>query len=188
MSKKNEKETKHEVNAAQESKDNTQAASPEEIEELRKKAAERDEYHNKWLSALAECDNTRKRMEKERANSIKFANEDIIMKLCPIMDNFDRAISAMDKADDKMAVIDGIKMVQKEFHRVLEDNGVIRIKTEGEKFDPHLHEALEIIETDKYPDGDIIEEARPGYTLNNRLIRPAQVKVAKAPHIDNASK
>ena len=153
-----------------------------ELDELRKKASECDELHNKWLSALAECENMRKRVEKEKVNFLKFANEDIIMELFPIMDNFDWAISMMDKAEDKMAVIDGIKMVQKEFHRVLEGNGVTRIKTEGEKFNPHLHEAAEIIETDKYPDGAVIEEMRPGYTLNDRLIRPAQVKVAKAPH------
>lgn len=150
-----------------------------DAETLKAKAAERDEFHDKWLSALAECDNMRKRMDREKANSIKFANEDIIMELFPIMDSFDSALAAMDKTEDKTAVIDGIKMVQKEFHRVLEDNGVAKIKTEGVKFDPHLHEAAETVETDKYPDGAIIEEMRPGYTLNGRLIRPAQVKVAK---------
>ena len=172
MNKKNEKEIK---NGALPSED----AVKEDLEALRKKALERDEFHNKWLSALAECDNMRKRVDKEKINSIKFANEDIIMELFPIMDAFDSALALMDKAEDKMAVIDGIKMVQKQFHKTLESNGVVKIKTDGAKFDPHMHEAAETIETDKYPDGAIIEEMRPGYMLNGRLIRPAQVKVAK---------
>jgi len=89
------------------------------------------------------------------------------------------ALVAMDKAEDKMAVMDGIQLVQKEFHRILEDNGVQKIKTENEQFDPNLHEAVSVVETDDHPDGMIVEEVRAGYLLNGRLLRPAQVRVAK---------
>lgn len=153
--------------------------SPEEWEEISRKAAERDDYHNRYLKVHAEYENTRRRLEKEKFDNIRFANEDIISKLFPIMDNFDMAFAAMEKAEDKTAVLDGIKMIQKEFHKVLEDHGVKRIKTVGEKFDPNLHEAVTLVETPESADGEIIEEVRTGYLLNERLLRAAQVSVAK---------
>ena len=149
------------------------------LEELKKKALERDEYYSKWIKVHADYENARKRLEKEKSEHLKFANEDLISKLFPIVDNFDMALIAMDKADDKAAVMDGIKLVQKEFHRILDENGVKRIETEGAKFDPHVHEAVSMVETGEHPDGTIIEEVRSGYLLNERLLRPAQVIVAK---------
>lgn len=153
--------------------------SEKEFEELKQKAAESEEYKDKYLKVHAEYENTRKRLEKEKTDHIKFANEDIISKLFPIMDNFDMAFDAMEKAEDKDALLEGIKLVQKEFHKVLEENGVERIETEGKEFDPNMHEAVNAVNTEEYPDGMIIEEVRPGYMLNKRLLRPAQVIIAK---------
>jgi len=127
----------------------------------------------------AEYENTRRRMEKEKFDYRKFANEDIIAQLFPIVDNFDMALLAMDTAKDKEAIMDGIKLVQKEFHKVLEERGVEKIETKGKEFDPNFHEAVCAEPTTEYPDGMILEEIRTGYTLNGRLLRPAQVKVAK---------
>jgi len=150
-----------------------------EFGQLKEKADKCDEYHDKWLKVHAEYENTRKRIEKEKIDHIKFANENIISRLFPIMDNFDMAFDAMEKAEDKIAVMEGIKLVQKEFHKVLESSGVERIKTEKKQFDPNIHEAVMMMETKEHPEGSIVEEVRPGYTLNGRLLRPAQVKVAK---------
>jgi molecular chaperone GrpE len=152
-----------------------------ELEELRKKAEERDEYYNKWLKVHAEYENTRKRIEKEKWEHMKFSNEELISQLFPIVDNFDMALTAMEKAEDKEAVMVGIKLVQKEFHKILDENGVEKIKTAGEHFDPNVHEAVSIVTTGEHPDGLVLEEVRAGYTLNKRLLRPAQVKVAKNP-------
>jgi molecular chaperone GrpE len=153
--------------------------TPKELEDLKKKAEERDEFEDKWLRVHADYENTRKRLEKEKTDHVKFANEGIISKLFPIMDNFDMAFDAMGKAEDKDAVMDGMKLVQKEFHRILEENGVERIETEGKEFDPNLHEAVNVLETEEYPEDSVIEEVRPGYLLNKRLLRPAQVVVSK---------
>jgi molecular chaperone GrpE len=153
--------------------------SRQELEELKARAEERDNFESKWLKVHAEYENTRKRLEKEKTDHVKFANEGIVSQLFPIVDNFDMAFEAMEKAKDKAAVMDGIRLVQKEFHRILEDNGVERIETEGKQFDPNVHEAVAAVETDEYPDGVILEEVRPGYLLNGRLLRPAQVRVAK---------
>ena len=151
-----------------------------ELEELKKKAEERDEFHDKWVKVHADYENTRKRLEKEKFEHMKFANEDIISKLFPIMDNFDMAFAAMDKAEDKEAVLEGIKLVQKEFHKVLEEYGVKKIETVGKEFDPNMHEAVMAVDTEEFPDEQIVEEVRTGYLLNGRLLRPAQVKVAKS--------
>jgi len=153
--------------------------SRQELEELRAKAAERDEYYNKWLNVHADYENTRKRLEKEKSEFAKFANEGIVSRLFPIVDNFDMALAAMETAQDKMAVMDGIKLVQKEFHRILEENGVRKIEAQGKPFDPNFEEAVFMEETEEYPEGFVTEEVRAGYTLNGRLLRPAQVKVAK---------
>jgi len=162
-----------------EKKESMVELTEQEFEELKKKAEERDEYFNKWMMVHAEYENTSRRIEKEKANHIRFANEGIISQMFPIVDNFDMALEAMEKAKDKAAVMDGIRMVQKEFHRVLEDNGVKKIETAGKQFDPNVHEAVFVAATPDHPDGMVLGEVRAGYTLNDRLLRPAQVKVAK---------
>ena len=112
-----------------------------------------------YLKDAREMRNT---LEKEKFNHMKFANEGIISQLFPIVDNFDMALGAMDKAKDKAAVMDGIKLVQKEFHRILDENGVKKIETVGKTFDPNIHEAVSVVKTDECPDDEIIEEVRPG--------------------------
>lgn len=138
-----------------------------------------NEYKDKWLRALAEYENLKKRAEKEKLETIKFSNQFLIMELFPIMDSFDSAINSSEGSNDKESFLKGLTMLQKEFHRVLEVNGLRKFKTVGEKFDPNFHEAEEEIYTDKFPAGVIAEEIRSGYTLNNRLLRPALVKVSK---------
>jgi molecular chaperone GrpE len=156
----------------------------EELDELKAKAAERDEYYDRYLKVHAEYENTRRRLEKEKFEHIRFANEDIIGRLFPIMDNFDMAFAAMEKAEDKAAVLDGIKMIQKEFHKVLEDCGVKKIETVGKQFDPNVHEAVMAVEAPDKKDEEILEEVRSGYMLNDRLLRAAQVKVAKTSEVN----
>lgn len=152
-----------------------------ELEDLKARAAERDEFECRWVKVHADYENTRKRLEKEKSDYMRFANEGLVAQLFPIVDNFDMALVAMDNARDKEAVMDGIKLVQKAFHRILDDNGVSKIESRGKKFDPNLHEAVVMEDTTCMPDNTVIEEIRPGYLLNNRLLRPAQVKVARNP-------
>ena len=87
--------------------------SKKEFEELQKKADERDEFNEKWLQVHADYENTRKRLEKQKSDYIKFANEEIIAQLFPIMDNFDMAFAAMEKAEDKEAMMEGIRIMEK---------------------------------------------------------------------------
>ena len=148
-------------------------------EKKQPKEAEVVDYKDKWLRAVAEYDNLKKRVEKEKTETIRFSNQFLIIELFPIMDSFDSAISSIESSNDKKSFLKGIKMLQSEFHRILEVNGLKRIKSVGEKFDPNFHEAQEEICTDKFPVSIVAEEIRSGYTLNDRLLRPALVKVSK---------
>jgi len=146
------------------------------------------DYKDKWLRAVAEYENLKKRFEKEKVEILKYSAQFLIMELFPIMDSFDSAIKAIEKSNDKESFLKGIKMLQNEFHRVLEVNGLKKTKTVGEKFDPNLHEAEEQVFTDKFPDGVVVEEIRSGYTLNDRLLRPALVRVSKGTKDENEKK
>ena len=145
----------------------------------KKEKPQTPDYKDKWLRALAEYDNLKKRVEKEKAETIKFSNQFLIIELFPIMDSFDSALKSSEASNDKEAFLKGLKMLQNEFHRILEINGLKKIKAVGEKFDPNRHQAEEEISTDKFPAGMIAEEIRSGYTLSDRLLRPALVKVSK---------
>lgn len=151
----------------------------EELAGLKNKAAKLEEYHDKWLRAHAELENTKKRLEKEKQEFLKFANEELIIRLLPIIDNFDRALASVKHTKESDAVLEGIKLVQKELHTLFKDFGVEVVKGVGEHFNPHLHEAIAVVETDDAPEDTVVEEIQTGYTLNGRLIRPSIVKVSK---------
>ena len=183
----NKKKTKEEnMNPADQknvSKEHAKNQNDEKIDsariaELEKKANERDEYYDKYVRLSAEFDNARKRMEKDRIDFIKFANEAIIKELFPILDSFDSAIQNMEKVEKDKAILEGLKLLQGKFHKVLESNGLSVMSAAGEKFDPLKHEAVLRVHSDKHPEGTITEEVRNGYFLNGRMLRPAMVKVA----------
>jgi len=148
-------------------------------EKIQKVPQEKIDYKDKWLRALADYDNLSKRIAKEKIETIKFSNQLIIIELFPIMDSFDSAINSIDKSKDKESFLKGLEMLQKEFHRVLEANGLKKMKTVGEKFDPNTQEAESELFNDKVPAGIVTEEIRSGYTLNDRLLRPAIVRISK---------
>ncbi|MFH1753530.1 MAG: nucleotide exchange factor GrpE [Candidatus Omnitrophota bacterium] len=150
-----------------------------EFAALNEKAKASEEHQDKMLRAYAELDNTKKRLHKEKEEFIKFANEDLILRLLPIVDNFDRAISSVKHTEETDAVLSGIMLVQREFHSLFKDHGVEVIECQGEKFDPHLHEAIAVVQTDEHPEDTVVEEVQRGYTMKGRLIRPSIVKVSK---------
>jgi len=157
-------------------------------EEKDKKTPEKQEkkeeknYDTLWdnhLRLQAEFDNFRKRSHKEKGEFVKFANEMLIMELLEILDNFERGVKSAEQKKDFNLLHQGVDMISKQLHSLLEAKGLKRIKAVGEEFDPHLHEAMEVIEEEGIDKSSIIEELQPGYTLNNRIIRAAKVKVKK---------
>ncbi len=142
--------------------------------------AKETDYKDKYLRTLAELENTRKRMQKEKQESIKFAIENAIGEFLPSLDNFEKALQFADKASDEVKNwASGFQMILSSLKEVLYNHGIVAFHSVGNRFDPHYHEAVEIIETDEAEDSIILEEFAKGYKSATRTIRPAQVKVAK---------
>jgi len=150
-----------------------------ELKVLREELSKKDDYQDNFLRLQAEFDNFRKRSAKERQEFIKYANESMVLELIGMLDNFERSIKAADEKQDFKLLHQGVDMISKELHKLLSEKGLKKIVTAGEKFDPHKHEAFELVELEEAEDGEILEEFQAGYMLNDHIIRTAKVKVAK---------
>jgi molecular chaperone GrpE len=144
--------------------------------ELQKLKAERDSLLDRLARAQAEFDNARKRAIKEQQDFRDFAMVDAIKSLLPVIDSFERALQSKSDAADFRA---GIELIYKQLQDVLTKLGVRAIAAKGEQFDPHVHEAIEMVETSEAADHEVLEEWQRGYKFKDRLLRPAMVKVAK---------
>src|SRR3989338_2507719 len=140
------------------------AISKKEYAALKAKAEERDGALDKYLRQQAEFENARKRLEKEKVDFLKYANETFLVDFLPILDSLEIAEKHIEEAKDFDAVKGGVRMIQEQIQKFLKEMGVERVKALGEKFDPHIHEALETEEDSDKPDGVIVEELKPGYS------------------------
>ena len=150
-----------------------------EYNAIKAKADERDIYYDKFLRLQAEFDNAKKRFEKDKSDLLHYANDGFLLEFMPILDNLEAAEKHIKEAKDFKAVQEGVDIIQVQIQRFLKDIGVEKVKAVGEKFDPHLHEAIEVDETSDGDDGMVVLELKPGYKLNGRLLRPASVKISK---------
>lgn len=145
---------------------------------LEEKTRELEGAQDRYLRALAELDNTRKRAQREREEYIRFANEALLREILPVLDNFDRAIQAARASGEADAIIAGVELIQRELLRVLEKFGVTPFSAVGEPFNPERHEAVARVPATGQPEMTVVAEALKGYLLNGRVLRPAQVTVA----------
>ena len=143
---------------------------------LEEEKAKAERYLNNWQRAEADFQNYKKRLEQEREEESKFANRMLILKLLPILDDFERAFSTLSARLAGLSWVDGVRIIYRKLQAVLETEGVSEIKALGEKFDPAVHEAVMHTEGEE---GKVIEEVQKGYKLHDRLIRPALVVVGK---------
>ena len=150
-------------------------------EELKEAQAQAAEYLDGWQRAQAEFSNYKKRQEAERAQMRAFANANLLRKLLPIADDFERAATTLPSDLAQLTWCEGIFMIRHKLDGVLESEGVKSIETEGQSFDPRYHEAVTYEEVSGYEEGQIIGEVQRGYILDERVLRPALVRVAKAP-------
>lgn len=151
----------------------------QEYQRLADEAREKQECFDKLLRLHADFENFKKRSAKERQDFLRFANEELIYELIAILDNFERAFASATTQADFKCLHQGVEMILKQMHQLLEKNGVKKIECVGRPFDPAWQEAVAHIETDKYPENIVVEEMQKGYLLGERLIRPAIVKVAQ---------
>jgi molecular chaperone GrpE len=164
----------------------TAAASeplPDDPAELKKLLLqERDksaEYLDNWRRAAADFSNYKKRIEKDNAEFTKFANTTLITRLLPVLDDFERAFQTIPDNLRALTWVDGIVLIARKMAAILEAEGLKPIEALNQPFDPRLHEAVIHEETDQHEDGIVIAELQKGYKLNDRVIRPTLVKVAK---------
>ena len=152
------------------------AALHRELEEQKSKVAE---YLDGWQRARAEFANYKKRIEKEQEDMVKFANGAFITRLLPVMDDFERAFQALPPGLVGMTWLEGIALIQRKLQVLLEQERVTVIETEGQMFDPTLHQAVTHEESEEHEEGQIIGEVQKGYKMGDKVLRPSLVRVAK---------
>lgn len=157
--------------------------TPEQLQELKAGAAKANEHWDRLVRTTADFDNFKKRAAREKQEAIRFANEGLIEKLVPVLDNFDMALAAVQNTTGEAAqsLQTGVSMILQQFKSVLTEAGLEEINAAGQAFDPNWHEAVSQQETTEVPDGQVLQQLRKGYKLRERLLRPATVIVAKQP-------
>ena len=148
----------------------------QELEEAKAQAAE---YLDGWQRARAEFANYKKRNEQERQELFKLANTTLITRLLPIFDDFERAFQTLPSNLLSLTWIDGVALIYRKLQAILEAEGLALMETEGQSFDPLVHEAVTYEESAEHQEGQIIGEVQKGYKLGDRVLRPALVRVAK---------
>lgn len=162
--------------AAVEKEEAAGEAAGAEVEKLK---AEIEELKNKNLRMSAEFQNFKRRVEKEKADIYKFANEKMVVELLGVMDNLERAMESINKDDtDHTNVLDGVDLIKKTFENLLEKNGVKAIDSIGEPFDPEMHHAVMTEDSEEHDSDVVLQEFQKGYILNEKVVRPSMVKVS----------
>ena len=154
----------------------------DEIEQLR----------DEKLRLLADMENLRKRSDRDRMDSIRYGNINFARDILSLGDNLSRALDAIPKDAEKTEtitnLINGLRMVQREFTSILEKNGIKKIKALNQRFDHNFHQAMMEIESEEVEEGIVIQEIQSGYNMHDRLLRPSMVGVAKKPNKDEKKK
>ncbi|MGO9586639.1 MAG: nucleotide exchange factor GrpE [Limisphaerales bacterium] len=159
--------------------------TPEQLEELKIRAARADEFWDRLLRTAADLENFKKRAARERSEAAQSANVALLLKLLPVLDHFEMAQATTQTAEVPQSGIAslqaGVAMIQQQLKGVLTEAGLEEIDASGKPFDPTLHEAVSQLETTDAPEGQVVQQIRKGYKLRDRLLRPAAVVVAKKP-------
>lgn len=151
---------------------------PQPADELTRLRAERDALLDRLARMQAEFDNARKRAQREQQDYKDYAVTDAVKALLPILDSFERAFAHRENNREFQS---GMELINKQLHDALAKLGVKPVEAKGHPFDPHVHEAIEMVDTDKAPDHTVLDELQRGYRIKDRLLRPAMVRVARNP-------
>lgn len=155
----------------------------EETDDLVVKYVEKEkesaDNYDKYVRAVAELENIKKRAARDKADAIKYGNENLIKDILPMMDSLDRALKQTGNSGDLETFKKGLRLVQDQLLGCLEKHGVEQIQCIDRTFDPNVHEALFQIESGVHADNQVVDELEKGYLLNGRLLRPAKVSVCK---------
>lgn len=160
-----------------------------EYDDLLKRLNDMEQLKERLLLSAADFENAKKRLSRERDEFVKFSQENLIRDLLPVLDNFDRALSHAGEANEKnlKSIVSGVQMVQKQLSEILKNQGLKKVATVHEKFDPHRHEAVSFAH-EEGPDDIVVDEIQSGYSLHDRLLRAAKVRVRTAKPADTDEK
>jgi molecular chaperone GrpE len=172
------------ISTAKEKSSEVKAELPDDPQtQLTQLKAEVGKYKDVALRSVADLDNYRKRMAREKDDAIRYANANFLERLIPILDNFELGLQAAKAGGGQSAVQDGMGMVFKQLQDFLSSAGVETIDATGQHFDPNVHEAIAQEQDAEIAEGFVIRQLRKGYRLKDRLIRPANVVVSKGAHV-----
>lgn len=146
--------------------------------ELIKAKAKAEDYYGQLQRLQADFDNYRKRTQKEKVELIKYASEHLVAELLPVLDNFDRAVSAAKVNPDFTSFSQGVEMILRQMQTALSKEGLKAMDTVGQPFDPKLHEAVLRVASEEHPENTVVEELQKGYYLKEKVLRPCMVKVS----------
>jgi molecular chaperone GrpE len=172
-------DTKSAPNGAQAMSDAAPGVEGSELEALRKKAAECDQYLDLLHRTRAEFENYQKRVQKDRDQERRYMSGEVLSALLPVLDNLERAVAAAQQAGEKGPLVEGVAMVQNQFLELFKRFGVTRIDAQDKPFDPHLHQAVMQQEAADKPANTVVQVLEHGYLNQDRVLRPAKVIVSK---------
>jgi len=156
-------------------------AAPPETDPLAEARAEAAKNWDLYLRERAEMENFRKRTQREKEESRHFARKELLLAVLPVLDNLERALDHAGESGGSQGLLEGVTMTAVQFRKVIEDLGARPIEAVGAAFDHNLHQAMGQVESAEQPPGTVVSEFQRGYLLQDRLLRPAMVMVAKAP-------
>jgi molecular chaperone GrpE len=156
----------------------------EEVDPLEAALAEAADYKDKYLRAHADFENAKRRLEKDKMNAVSYANESFAKDILAVMDSFENALTSMESADEENAsevlekMKEGVTLTYEQLKKILEKNHIKEVECDGE-FNPELHQAIMQVESDAHETGDVVQVMQKGYTIKDRILRPAMVSTCK---------
>ena len=138
-------------------------------------------HQEQYLRTLAEMENLRKRTQRDKEELAKYANENILREILPVIDNLERAVEHAEQAENGDGLFEGVQMTLTQFGQLLSKFGVEPVDAVGQPFDPAYHQAMGQMESEEHPVNTVVQQMQKGYQLNKRLLRPAFVMLAKVP-------
>ena len=182
MAKKTEQQ---EIDAELEAPTSDELVGEDEVVQLREELTQAlndtKEHQEKYLRTMADMENLRKRTQRDKEELAKFANENILREILPVIDNLERAVEHAEQAESNDGLFEGVEMTLTQFSQLLNKFGVEPVDAIGQPFDPAYHQAMGQMESAEHPINTVVQQMQKGYQLNERLLRPAFVMLAKSP-------
>lgn len=181
-----------ETSAEVKSEETPEAAEVDEVptvlpSELSSKETELQAMNDKYLRLAAEFENYKRRAQRDQGDTVRFANEKLLKDLIPTVDNLERALQCSKEQSDNEGFLQGVELTYKQFLDTLEKCGVTQVTSVGDPFDPAKHQAVGQVESSTIPENCVVDEYQKGYFLQDRILRPAMVTVAKAATSDDST-